>query len=36
MEEVQDGRHFQISSAISADMEASPTGDVVNSSITKT
>jgi hypothetical protein len=36
MEEVQGSRHFQISSAISADMEASQTGDVVNSSMTKT
>jgi hypothetical protein len=36
MEEVQGSRHFQVSSAISADMEASQTGDVVNSSITKT
>jgi hypothetical protein len=35
-EEVQGSRHFQVSSAISADMEASQTGDVVNSSITKT
>ncbi len=36
MEEVQGSRHFQISRAISADMEASQTGDVVNSSMTKT
>jgi hypothetical protein len=26
MEEVQDGRHFQISKAISADMKAAPAG----------
>jgi hypothetical protein len=36
MEEVEGSRHFQISKAISADMEASQTGDVVNSSVTKT
>ena len=36
MEEVQGGRHFQISSAISADMTAGPTGDVVNRFMTKT
>ena len=36
MEEVQGGRHFQISKAIFTDMKAGPAGDVVNSSMTKT